>query len=113
MKIAEIVGSYAKQEASVAPDSSLLQTIANAFTRSGKVKRPLNQQPSDGQPLAGHIPFSSFAASGEDPAADAASNTSTDAPIIPTTQFCVRTAVPRLGPPVRYPEKSSSGSSSF
>ena len=88
MKIAEIVGSYAdREEPDMVPDSSLLQTIANAFTRTGKVKRPLNQQPSDGQPLAGYIPFSSIAASDEDPAADAASNTSTDAPIIPTTQL--------------------------
>ena len=86
MKIAEIVGSYAdREEPGMGPDSSLLQTMANAFTRSGKVKRPLNQQPSAGQPLAGHIPFTSFAASDEDPAADA--NTSTDAPIIPTTQL--------------------------
>jgi hypothetical protein len=88
MKIAEIIGSYAdREQPEIAPDGSLFQTIANAFTRSGKVKRPLNQQPSDGQPLAGHIPFSSFAASDDDPGADAASNTSTDAPIIPTTQL--------------------------
>ena len=88
MKIAELVGYYTdREEPDIGPDSSLLQTVANAFTRSGKVKRPLNQQPSDGQPLAGHIPFSSFAASDEDPGADAASNTSTDAPIIPTTQL--------------------------
>ncbi len=88
MKIAEIIGSYAdREQPEIAPDGSLFQTIANAFTRSGKVKRPLNQQPSDGQPLAGHIPFSSFAASDEDPGADAASNMSTDAPIIPTTQL--------------------------
>jgi hypothetical protein len=88
MKIAEIIGSYAdREQPEIAPDGSLFQTIANAFTRSGKIKRPLNQQPSDGQPLAGHIPFSSFAASDEDPGADAASNTSTDAPIIPTTQL--------------------------
>ena len=88
MKIAEIIGSYAdREQPEIAPDGNLFQTIANAFTRSGKVKRPLNQQPSDGQPLAGHIPFSSFAASDEDPGADAASNTSTDAPIIPTTQL--------------------------
>jgi hypothetical protein len=84
MKIAEILGSYAdREEPDMGPDSSLLQTIANAFTRSGKVKRPLNKQPSDGQPLAGQIPISSFAASDEDPAADAVSNTSTDPPIIP------------------------------
>ena len=102
MKIAEIVGSYAdREEPGMGPDSSLLQTIANAFTRSGRVKRPLNQQPSDGQPLAGHIPFTSFAASDEDPAADAASNTSTDAPIISPIQSCVRPAVRCLGPPVR------------
>ena len=86
MKIAEIISSYAdREEPDMEPDSSLLQTIANAFTRTGKVKRPLNQQPSDGQPLAGHIPFASLAASVEDPAADAVPNTSTDAPIIPTT----------------------------
>ena len=91
MKIAEILGSYAdREEPDMGPDSSLLQTIANAFTRTGKVKRPLNQQPSHGQPLAGHIPFTSFAASDEDPAADAVSNTSTDPPIIPMTQSCVR-----------------------
>jgi hypothetical protein len=91
MKIAEILGSYAdREEPDMGPDSSLLQTIANAFTRSGKVKRPLNKQPSDGQPLAGQIPISSFAASDEDPAADAVSNTSTDPPIIPMTQSWVR-----------------------
>jgi hypothetical protein len=87
MKIAEIVGSYADREE---PDSNFLQTIAHAFTRTGKVKRPLNQQPSDSQSLAGRIPFTSFAASDEDPAADAVSNTSTDPSIIPMTQSCVR-----------------------
>lgn len=87
MKIAEIVGSYADQKASVAPDSSLLQTIANAFTRSGKVKRPLNQQlGGDGQ-VAAHLPFPSHAAADEDSAPDAVSNTNTDAPPIPTTQL--------------------------
>jgi hypothetical protein len=86
MKIAEILGSHAdSEEPEIWSDNSLLQTIANTFTRTGKVKRPLNQQPSDGQPLAGHIPFASLAASVEDPAADAVPNTSTDAPIIPTT----------------------------
>ena len=98
MKIAEIISSYAdREEPDMGPDSSLLQTIANAFTRTGKVKRPLNQQPSDGQPLAGHIPFTSFAASDEDPAAGAVSNTSTDAPTLPTTQSCVRPGVGRIG----------------
>ena len=84
MKITEIVGSYADPEE---PDSSLLQNIASAFTRSGKVKRPLDQQLPDGQPIAGYIPFSSRAASDEDPAVDAISTTSTDAPIIRTTQI--------------------------
>ena len=77
MKIAEIVGSYADQEASeLAPDSSLFRAIANAFTRSGKVKRPLNQQLSDGQPKAARIPFAPHAASDEDPAGDAVSEAS-------------------------------------
>ena len=98
MKIAEIVGSYAdREEPDMVPDSSLLQTIASAFTRTGKVKRPLNQQPSDGQPLAGYIPFSSIAAPDEDPAADAASNTSTDAPIILRHNSWVRPGMRRIG----------------
>jgi hypothetical protein len=85
MKIAEIVGSEADpEEPEVAPDDSLLQTIANAFTRSGKVKRPLNQQLPDGQPIAGYAPFASVAAPDEDPVAHAVSNTRSDAPI--TTQ---------------------------
>jgi hypothetical protein len=107
MKIAEIVGSYADGvEHQIAPDIGLLQTIGNAFTRSGKVKGPLNQQLPDGQPIAARIPFSSDAASDEDPAANAVSNTSTDAPRIPKTQI--------LGPPrnatqwaaARWPESS-------
>jgi hypothetical protein len=88
MRIAEIVGSYADpEEPKIGPDSSLLQTVANAFTRSGKVKRPLNQQPSDGQPIAHHIPCSTHTASDEDPVGDAVSNASTIAPPIPTTQI--------------------------
>lgn len=77
MKITEIVGSYADREAEeIAPDSSVLQTIANAFTRSGKVKRPLNQQPSGDLPSAGFIPFSSLPVSDDDPVADASLKTS-------------------------------------
>lgn len=77
MKIAEIVGSYAdRDEPEAAPDSSLLQTVANAFTRSGKVKRPVNQLP-DGQPTAAQITFSSAAGSHGDPVGDVVSNTST------------------------------------
>jgi len=91
MKIAEIISSYAdREEPDMEPDSSLLQTIANAFTRTGKVKRPLDQQASDGQSLAGRFPFTSFAASDEDPEPDAVSSTSTDPPIFPMTQSCVR-----------------------
>src|ERR1051326_4151543 len=56
MKIAEIVGSYADSEQQIASNDSLFQTIANAFTRSGKVKRPLNQQLPDGQPIGPQIP---------------------------------------------------------
>ena len=53
MKIADIIGSDADAaEQEIAPDNSLLQAIANAFTRSGKVKRPVNQLP-DGQSTAG------------------------------------------------------------
>ena len=86
MKITEIVGSHADQEASeLAPDSSLLQTVANAFTRSGKVKRPVNQP--DGQSTAAQPPFLSAAGSDEDPVGDVVSNTRTDAPPIPSTQL--------------------------
>ena len=85
MKIAEIVGSYADEaEQQIAPDDSLLQTIANAFTRSGKVKRPLNQRVPYGQPIASHAPFASVAAPDEDPVAHAVSNIRSDAPPIPT-----------------------------
>ena len=77
MKIAEIVGSYADgTEQEIVPDNSLLQTIANAFTRSGKVKRPLNQQPSGDLPSADVIPFSSLPVSDDDPVADALSKDS-------------------------------------
>ena len=65
MKISEILGSYAdREEPDMGPDSSLLQTIANAFTRTGKVKRPLNQQPSVGQPLAGNLSRGAFEEAG-------------------------------------------------
>ena len=107
MKIAEIVGSYADwKEPEIAPDSSLFQTIANAFTRSGKVKRPLDQQLSDGQPNAAHIPFLHHEASDDDPAADAVSNTgtSTDALIMPTIQIGSSHCNLKPCPPVRWPE---------
>jgi hypothetical protein len=87
MKIAEIVGSYADSEQQIASNDSLFQTIANAFTRSGKVKRPLNQRVPYGQPIASHAPFASVAAPDEDPVAHAVSNIRSDAPPIPTTQI--------------------------
>src|ERR1051326_3644299 len=94
MKIAEVVGSYADpEEPKIAPDSSLLQIVANAFTRSGKVKRPVNQLPG-GQPTAAQTPFSPAAGSEEDPVGDVVSNTRTDAPPISPTQL----VGPRLCP---------------
>jgi len=105
MKVREIVGPCAnRQQSELATDSSLLQAIANAFTRSGRVKRPLNQQQSDGQPIAAHIPFSPHAASDEDPAADAVSNASTDAPTVPTTQIRNPHRNPTHWTPGRWPE---------
>ena len=87
MRIAEIVGSYADgAQQEIAPDSNLLQTVANAFTRSGKVKRPVNQLP-DGQSTAAQTPFSSAAGSDEDPVGDVVSNTRTDASPIAATQL--------------------------
>jgi len=114
MRITEIVGSYAdREEPEMAWDSSLLRTVANAFTRTGKVKGPLDQQLADGRPSAAHLPFSSQAASDEDPTADATSNTGTDAPMIPTTQILHRSAIRRIGAAPHWPESSFSRSSSF
>jgi len=114
MRITEIVGSYAdREEPEMAWDSSLLRTVANAFTRTGKVKGPLDQQLADGRPIAAHLPFSSQAASDEDPTADATSNTGTDAPMIPTTQILHRSAIRRIGAAPHWPESSFSRSSSF
>lgn len=107
MRIAEIVGSYAdRKEPEIAPDSRLFQTIANAFTRSGKVKRPLDQQLSDGQPNAAHIPFLPHAASDDNPAADAISNTSTDSPTVPTDQILSTHHNPTYWAPGRWPGSS-------
>ena len=114
MRITEIVGSYAdREEPEMAWDSSLLRTVANAFTRTGKVKGPLDQQLADGRPIAAHLPFSSQAASDEDPTADATSNTGTDAPMIPTTQILHRSAIRRIGAAPHWPESSFYRSSSF
>ena len=48
MKIAEVIGSLMDHEA-VAPVGNLMPRIANAFTRSGQVKLPLNLQSLDAQ----------------------------------------------------------------
>ena len=48
MKIAEVTGSFADQDQEcVAPVGNLMPRIANAFTRSGQVKLPLNLQSLD------------------------------------------------------------------
>src|SRR5438874_8853026 len=50
MKIAEVIGSFADQnQGDVAPSGNLMPRIANAFTRSGQVKLPLNLQSLDAQ----------------------------------------------------------------
>src|SRR5438874_10427479 len=50
MKIAEVIGSFADQnQGDVAPSGNLMPRIANAFTRSGQVKLPLNIQSLDAQ----------------------------------------------------------------
>jgi hypothetical protein len=87
MKIREIVGSYTDQEETeLVPVSGLLQGIANAFTRSGKVKRPLNLQQSNNQPTPACTPFLSLAAADERisgaPNADAVANTRALVPAI-------------------------------
>src|SRR5947207_15488182 len=48
MKITEIIGSFADQnQEDVAPVGNLMPRIANAFTRSGQVKLPLDFQALD------------------------------------------------------------------
>lgn len=114
MRITEIVGSYIdREDPKMASDSSLLRAVANAFTRTGKVKGPLDQQLADDRPIATHLPFSSQAASDEDPTADATSNTGTDAPMIPTTQILHRSAIRRIGAAAHRPESSFYRASSF
>src|SRR5438874_10212705 len=50
MKIAEVIGSFADQnQGDVAPSGNLMPRIANAFTRSGQVKLPLNLQSLEAQ----------------------------------------------------------------
>jgi hypothetical protein len=47
MRIAEIIGAVADQEHEPAPVSGLMQHVANAFTATGRVKRPLGFQGSE------------------------------------------------------------------
>jgi hypothetical protein len=62
MRISEIVGLYTNQEETeLVPVSGALQGIANAFTRSGKVKRPLDLQQSNNQPTPTFTPSLSLA----------------------------------------------------
>ena len=59
MKIAEVIGSFADQDQEgVAPVGNLMPRIANAFTRSGQVKLPLNLQSLDAQSATTLAPFS-------------------------------------------------------
>ena len=59
MKLAEVTGSFADQDPEgVAPVGNLMHHIANAFIRSGQVKRPLNFQPLDAQSATTLPPFS-------------------------------------------------------
>ena len=78
MKIAEVIGSFADQDQGLAPVGNLMQRIANAFTRTGQVKRPLEFLPLDGQSAITVPSFSSIPSSREDiataPTANAASN---------------------------------------
>jgi hypothetical protein len=113
MKIAEIVGLYADgAEQEIAPDNSLLHTIANAFTRSGKVKRPLNQQLSAGQPIASQAPFLSVAVSDEHPVGDAVSNAKPD-PSSLRHNSSFRAGVRRLGQQLTGERAVSNGPSIY
>jgi len=65
MKIAEIIGSVADQEPEAAPVNSFMQRIANAFTASGRVKRPLGFQGSEEPATTAVVPHSYLPASEE------------------------------------------------
>jgi hypothetical protein len=86
MKIVEIIGSVVDQEHQPAPVGGFMQHVANAFTATGRVKRPLNFQGLGGQPTTALPAFSSVPSSDEGislvPSADAVPNSmvsSTDA----------------------------------
>src|SRR5205823_4360152 len=78
MKIAEIIGSVADQEHEPAPVSGFMQRVANAFTPSGRVKRPLDYQGLGEQPTT-TVPSSASVPASEEgtsmvPSADAVAN---------------------------------------
>lgn len=72
MKIIEVIGSFAGQyPESVVPVGDWMQSLANAFTRTGQVKRPLDFQRINAHPALTLPPFSSISLPGEDIAATA------------------------------------------
>jgi hypothetical protein len=83
MKITEIIGSVADQEYEAAR-ISFMQRIANVFTRSGRVKGPLDFQRSEDAATTTAVPYSSVPASEEDtstvPSPDALHNAGTTVP---------------------------------
>ena len=66
MKIAEVIGSVTDQELEAARARSFMQRIANAFTGSGRVKRPFEFQGLGTEPTATEPPFSYIPTSDEE-----------------------------------------------
>ena len=67
MKIREVIGSVAdRDQEAVAPFGNLMQRIANQFTRTGQVKRPLDLQPLVSPLVITRPPFSAAQTSRED-----------------------------------------------
>jgi hypothetical protein len=90
MKITEVIGSFADQHhENIAPVSDWMHRIANQFTQSGQVKRPLDFHRLDQQSATALPPFSSMPMSREDlPAA--------------TSNLATNSAPPLNGPTVDY-----------
>jgi hypothetical protein len=92
MKITEIVGSVADQEHEAAR-ISFMQRIANAFTRGGRVKGPLDFQGSEDPATSTAVPYSYLPTSEEGtstvPGTHAVQKTGTIAPTLaqPRAQF--------------------------
>ena len=67
MKIAEVIGSVADQDQEgVAPVCDLMGHIANQFTRTGQVKRPLDIERLNTQSATTLSPSSSISIPGEE-----------------------------------------------